>query len=786
MTKFKEVPVMETLTKVYNNIVCHVLYHNAGLTYKLIGVGCMWCRDGNNMGTGLVVALRPQFKRFNSFHRGGSQRLPRRPASLLAPPDVVPQCDQNGVAKCNNTEGPAGWATSFEKLLEDPLGLHLFAEFLKKEFSAENIYFWTACERYRKLPADSEKIAEAQRIYQRHLGAGAPEAVNIDAHGRQCTEQCLQDATNNLFDQAQKQIFNLMKFDSYPRFLKSDIYKQCLSGEIERPPLDVGLMLQTPTSTPSKLKKSLSNAEDRRRKSLLPWHRKNNRSKSKDRGEIEYNQKRNDIITSNENVNEIGNLHSSHSSLTSLDLAITYQDVTKSMLANQDELGVNGTRTALCRVVLSNGSTTVVQIKESETIQQLVTRLLDKRGIAYSSFEVFTNKHPKPVDIGESSTKLAGCEVTVVQKVVFKLDLPNRKIISVKSKYTKIIVDVLRTILYKYQFNLDQVVITNRGNPIDLQLPVTSIDGARLNVQLHDDVKQDKSNVLRINNVKATKLDEITNKVFEGILQEKADAVYFKPPKSDKGSVKSEDWGSEHSSGILGKFLRRDSGVHERKKKLMGPRLKGVSNGSSVEDLENEHNQVKKPLIAKLRAGANKLHVACSESDDKENGHHPHKPARRNAETENGSRFYLGEAGLPPKVDRIPMIASAKKLELQSNYENKNITVPNDASLANNICGNQNQFKMNNTRIMSPCNVSSEESSKSNQSTPSKYSSLENTVIENTNRNSDPPPLPPKPKIVPIKPPNWGQLNGFQKAKNIPANDRNQAMFLEQPSSSFV
>lgn len=52
-------------------------------------------------------------------------------------------------------------------------------------------------------------------------------------------------------------------------------------------------------------------------------------------------------------------------------------------------------------------------------------------------------------------------------------------------------------------------------------------------------MKQDKTGtVLRMNNIKVSKLDEITNKVFEGILQEKADAVSFKPTKSDKGSVK--------------------------------------------------------------------------------------------------------------------------------------------------------------------------------------------------------------------------------------------------------
>lgn len=39
----------------------------------------------------------------------------------------VTQCEKDGVPKSSNSEGPAGWATSFEKLLEDPLGLHTFA-----------------------------------------------------------------------------------------------------------------------------------------------------------------------------------------------------------------------------------------------------------------------------------------------------------------------------------------------------------------------------------------------------------------------------------------------------------------------------------------------------------------------------------------------------------------------------------------------------------------------------------------------------------------------------------
>lgn len=37
--------------------------------------------------------------------------------------------------------------------------------------------------------------------------------------------------------QAQKQICNLMKFDSYPRFIKSELYKECLLRDISGQPL---------------------------------------------------------------------------------------------------------------------------------------------------------------------------------------------------------------------------------------------------------------------------------------------------------------------------------------------------------------------------------------------------------------------------------------------------------------------------------------------------------------------------------------------------------------------
>ena len=50
----------------------------------------------------------------------------------------------------------ASWAVGFEKLLNDEMGLYVFTEFLKKEFSQENIQFWIACEKFKKLSDPDE------------------------------------------------------------------------------------------------------------------------------------------------------------------------------------------------------------------------------------------------------------------------------------------------------------------------------------------------------------------------------------------------------------------------------------------------------------------------------------------------------------------------------------------------------------------------------------------------------------------------------------------------------
>jgi regulator of G-protein signaling len=58
--------------------------------------------------------------------------------------------------------------------------------------------------------------------------------INIDSRTRQdCQQSLLNKPHAHIFEKAQSQIFQLMKYDSYTRFLKSNMYKDCIMNEME-------------------------------------------------------------------------------------------------------------------------------------------------------------------------------------------------------------------------------------------------------------------------------------------------------------------------------------------------------------------------------------------------------------------------------------------------------------------------------------------------------------------------------------------------------------------------
>jgi len=295
------------------------------------------------------------------------------------------------------------WALEFDLLLGDPAGLQTFAEFLKKEFSHENIYFWCACEKFRRVGAPG-----ADEIIERHLAPGAWEPVNVDAAARTSAQE-IEVGTGEekeLFLASQKQIYNLMKFDSYGRFLKSDLYQACLEAENKgrRLPftgedMDQELAIEG-------MKTRVVVEPRTRRRSFLPWaarrEARGGRLLSRSSEALDSDAS---SCSSSTKAGQVGSEVASR-----LTPSVSELNLRK----RSDDVPTTGV-SAFCRVTLPDGAVNVVNVTEGETVMSCMEKLLQRRGFAPSNFQVLEQESRLPLDLTRDSSKLAGREVRIVQ-----------------------------------------------------------------------------------------------------------------------------------------------------------------------------------------------------------------------------------------------------------------------------------------------------------------------------------------------------------------------------------
>ncbi|CAL4085117.1 unnamed protein product, partial [Meganyctiphanes norvegica] len=119
------------------------------------------------------------------------------------------------------------WQCDFVKLVKTcAFGRAAFRDFLKCEYSEENILFWQACEELKteNNPAIIEE--KARLIYEDYISILSPKEVSLDSRVRDIINRKMVDPTPQTFDEAQSQIYTLMHRDSYPRFINSPSYKR--------------------------------------------------------------------------------------------------------------------------------------------------------------------------------------------------------------------------------------------------------------------------------------------------------------------------------------------------------------------------------------------------------------------------------------------------------------------------------------------------------------------------------------------------------------------------------
>ncbi|XP_066940040.1 regulator of G-protein signaling 20-like isoform X1 [Macrobrachium rosenbergii] len=149
--------------------------------------------------------------------------------SCIRPPSSRPP--QNSRLNGDNEPPPTieeirAWSDSFDRLMKCSGGRQAFRDFLKCEYSEENILFWQACEEL-KVENNPALIEEKARlIYEDYISILSPKEVSLDSRVREIINRNMVDPTPHTFDEAQMQIYTLMHRDSYPRFINSAIYKR--------------------------------------------------------------------------------------------------------------------------------------------------------------------------------------------------------------------------------------------------------------------------------------------------------------------------------------------------------------------------------------------------------------------------------------------------------------------------------------------------------------------------------------------------------------------------------
>eukprot|EP00050_Salpingoeca_kvevrii_P011317 m.14437 g.14437 ORF g.14437 m.14437 type:complete len:1706 (-) comp3370_c0_seq1:189-5306(-) len=126
--------------------------------------------------------------------------------------------------------GPARWGAKFDFLLANEEGMQVFMKYMRTTFCEENALFWRDTVPLKTCPEEEVPVL-AKQVFDKYLSVNAPLPLNIDGPTRQRIAAKMKPVPQrDVFAAAQKQVYQLMKFDSYPRFLKSPLYLDLLDS----------------------------------------------------------------------------------------------------------------------------------------------------------------------------------------------------------------------------------------------------------------------------------------------------------------------------------------------------------------------------------------------------------------------------------------------------------------------------------------------------------------------------------------------------------------------------
>lgn len=485
------------------------------------------------------------------------------------------------------------WALGFDKLMEDPAGLGCFKEFLKKEFSDENIVFWIACENFRNLTNFEELKIEGENIFHNHLAPDAPMPVNIDSNAVKDAEEQLQNPNCDMFHLQQQQVYTLMKFDSYPRFLKSDVYRQSLVADLEGAPLP-GEEGEEPREFKGRgsffwkrsrrgrgskhsSKRSTSGSDGDKRRSFLPW-----KGKHVKKGDRSFG-------------SQPGSARSSISSLSDSVQHISYSSESLNVAQRRESESFQ-----FCRVVLPDHSSTIVLCKEGQTLRQALINLCERRHLSFVVHDVYLGGGDKLVpleELDEDMSIMGGREIVLEHRTLFRLELPDGVPVSVKVKPEQSLRLCLEPILSRQGFSSDHVIahVAGRDVPLDPDVSASSIEHQYVVVETAEHLTANAStqtsfapgkpsHAVRSSRRGSSKKNALDDLAFEEVSRGRRQSlgnghfdelgVWVPALKSARSEESLKDW--NRGEGSFGKSLVKAQNLFTRKRRESSEQDKSV------------------------------------------------------------------------------------------------------------------------------------------------------------------------------------------------------------------
>jgi hypothetical protein len=159
-----------------------------------------------------MIQIKPKHAKHEKKNKDPTSTTPFKPKGVRRKPPINYEVEDIG------------------DLVRHPIGYKYYSEFLKGEFSTENLNFWREVNEYKLIDDHVMRAERAKWIINEFVTEEAPQQVNLKHQNLQGVMKALKDGSAEkmtiALTNAQTEILQLMSSDSYRRFKSNPVWQQ--------------------------------------------------------------------------------------------------------------------------------------------------------------------------------------------------------------------------------------------------------------------------------------------------------------------------------------------------------------------------------------------------------------------------------------------------------------------------------------------------------------------------------------------------------------------------------